>query len=75
MAWQVVTSRKGRVSRNTITLLPDDNGEVTSRKGRVSRNKVYVVFAEELIVTSRKGRVSRNSFMICVSSWYASHVP
>ena len=37
-----VTSRKGRVSRNILSLPPDDVIVVTSRKGRVSRNEIAI---------------------------------
>ena len=33
-----VTSRKGRVSRNSVLKLVHSRNQVTSRKGRVSRN-------------------------------------
>ena len=56
-----VTSRKGRVSRNGVTV-DGYMGEntVTSRKGRVSRNELPVAALVFSGVTSRKGRVSRN---------------
>ena len=39
-----VTSREGRVSRNTVTAkAPDEPDTVTSREGRVSRNFNYVM--------------------------------
>ena len=57
----MVTSRKGRVSRNTIASNTWSSlGEVTSRKGRVSRNRISGRGMKSYIVTSRKGRVSRN---------------
>ena len=57
----VVTSRKGRVSRNFKDLGEWVENDVTSRKGRVSRNdNMEWVGLSPAVVTSRKGRVSRN---------------
>ena len=58
----LVTSRKGRVSRNAkYALQLTGQYTVTSRKGRVSRNlKQENPATNENHVTSRKGRVSRN---------------
>ena len=60
MSVRIVTSRKGRVSRNSDIASETGKTIVTSRKGRVSRNKVSDERLKELAVTSRKGRVSRN---------------
>ncbi len=56
----IVTSRKGRVSRNNLLKYSPVMRRVTSRKGRVSRNVSFAEEVKEHMVTSRKGRVSRN---------------
>ena len=56
----LVTSRKGRVSRNDVQAAVQAFVQVTSRKGRVSRNFFQLHFQILDLVTSRKGRVSRN---------------
>ena len=58
---RIVTSRKGRVSRNVPEPEPATQASVTSRKGRVSRNEQENADMNRIFpVTSRKGRVSRN---------------
>ena len=72
----IVTSRKGRVSRNENDKEFRDAVTVTSRKRRVSRNdKIAVQDAVTGWVTSRKGRVSRNN--ITIQRWLdrRRHVP
>ena len=57
----IVTSRKGRVSRNVKGKDCElRKSAVTSRKGRVSRNGSGSSGSSKQYVTSRKGRVSRN---------------
>ena len=57
----LVTSRKGRVSRNHFCYkCRYERRDVTSRKGRVSRNFGNLWNSAGFPVTSRKGRVSRN---------------
>ena len=57
-----VTSREGRVSRNSIFVkVIKVSVSVTSREGRVSRNIRVGNRAGRGQVTSREGRVSRNA--------------
>ena len=39
-----VTSREGRVSRNTLNVVHQSRQGVTSREGRVSRNNIYFLY-------------------------------
>ncbi len=56
-----VTSREGRVSRNSIIdCAAITFQKVTSREGRVSRNSPAGIHPQRPLVTSREGRVSRN---------------
>ena len=71
----VVTSRKGRVSRNVIPSIVIDVITVTSRKGRVSRNRCRAASHHPVSVTSRKGRVSRNMHQNRIRIMVDCHVP
>ena len=71
-----VTSRKGRVSRNSLTNWRVQKCHVTSRKGRVSRNlKTWELKCQKGIYVPRKGRVSRNSAVTKELAQERSYVP
>ncbi len=55
-----VAPRKGRVSRNNLTVGYIHPESVAPRKGRVSRNDGEEKTAITMKVAPRKGRVSRN---------------
>ena len=72
---EMVTSRKGRVSRNIPVKCDLIKYKVTSRKGRVSRNVNAINEIFNNIVTSRKGRVSRNGELHPAWDDRRCHVP
>ena len=81
MMWEIygwemtVTSREGRVSRNTRFFLFRFLDPVTSREGRVSRNIISRSHGKLDIVTSREGRVSRNAPEEIMELKERGHVP